>query len=90
MITAVDTSVLLDVFGADPRFGEPSREAGTVPSALVRVPAEGPVVDRQPGGVVSAGLEGADVDRPGGCENRSGERQVHPHLVQETQHRATL
>jgi predicted nucleic acid-binding protein len=25
--TAVDSSVLLDVFGADPRFGEPSREA---------------------------------------------------------------
>ena len=27
MITAVDTSVLLDVFGADPRFGEPSKQA---------------------------------------------------------------
>ena len=27
MITAVDTTVLLDVFGADPRFGPPSREA---------------------------------------------------------------
>ena len=24
MITAVDTSVLIDVFGADPRFGQPS------------------------------------------------------------------
>lgn len=27
MITAVDTSVLLDVFGADPDFGEASRDA---------------------------------------------------------------
>jgi len=27
VITAVDTSVLLDVFGADPSFGERSREA---------------------------------------------------------------
>ncbi len=27
MITAVDTSVLLDVYGADPTFGPPSREA---------------------------------------------------------------
>ena len=27
MRTAVDTSVLLDVFGADPRYGERSREA---------------------------------------------------------------
>ena len=27
MITAIDTSVLLDVFGADPRFGVSSREA---------------------------------------------------------------
>ena len=27
MITAVDTSVLLDVFGADPSFGERSRQA---------------------------------------------------------------
>lgn len=27
MITAVDTNVLLDVFGADPKFGERSREA---------------------------------------------------------------
>lgn len=27
MITAVDTNVLLDVFSADPRFGEQSREA---------------------------------------------------------------
>ena len=27
MITAVDTNVLLDVFGADPRFLEPSRKA---------------------------------------------------------------
>ena len=27
MITAVDTSVLLDVFGADPRFGPPSSNA---------------------------------------------------------------
>ena len=27
MITAVDTSVLLDVFGADPKFGEASAEA---------------------------------------------------------------
>ena len=27
MITAVDTSVLLDLFGADPTFGPPSRKA---------------------------------------------------------------
>ena len=27
MITAVDTSVLIDVFGADPRFGPPSANA---------------------------------------------------------------
>ena len=27
MITAIDTCVLLDVFGADPTFGPPSREA---------------------------------------------------------------
>lgn len=27
MITAVDTNVLLDVFGADPRFGEASKQA---------------------------------------------------------------
>ena len=27
MITAVDTSVLIDVFGADPRFGLPSANA---------------------------------------------------------------
>lgn len=27
MITAVDTSVLLDVFGADPRFGPSSKQA---------------------------------------------------------------
>ena len=30
MITAVDTSVLIDVFGADPRFGAPSANAPCV------------------------------------------------------------
>ncbi|MEK6326993.1 MAG: type II toxin-antitoxin system VapC family toxin [Actinomycetota bacterium] len=38
MITAVDTSVLLDVFGADRRFGEASREA------LRRCLAEGSLI----------------------------------------------
>jgi hypothetical protein len=33
MITAVDTNVLLDVFGADPEFGQRSAEAAS------RVPA---------------------------------------------------
>ena len=38
MITAVDTNVLLDVFGADPKFGTPSA------SALRRCLAEGALV----------------------------------------------
>jgi predicted nucleic acid-binding protein len=38
MITAVDTSVLLDIFGADPSFGPRSREA------LRRCMAEGGVI----------------------------------------------
>ena len=42
MITAVDTSVLLDVFGADPRFGPSSREA------LKRCRAEGSLIACDP------------------------------------------
>ena len=38
MITAVDTSVLLDVFGADPKFGRRSRDA------LRRCIAEGSLI----------------------------------------------
>lgn len=30
MITAVDTNVLLDVFGADPEFGQRSAEVNTI------------------------------------------------------------
>jgi hypothetical protein len=36
MITAVDTSVLLDVFGADPRFDQPVK--GGVAAVSVRRP----------------------------------------------------
>ena len=38
MITAVDTNILLDIFGGDPEFGQPSAEA------LRRCIAEGAIV----------------------------------------------
>ena len=53
MITAVDTSVLLDVFTADPRFGARSRDA------LRRCRAEGGLVACE---VVWAELGGAFAD----------------------------
>lgn len=53
MITAVDTSVLLDVFTADPRFGPSSRDA------LRRCRAEGGLIACE---VVWAELSGAFTD----------------------------
>ena len=71
MITAIDTTVLLDVFGADPSFGERSREAVRAclsEGALRRLRVDLSPVDAPT--ALAAGAAFGEYHRAGGSRER--------------------